>query len=211
MIKLQFFISLVKFNLLSMSVFNLYFELGISHIADIQGYDHILFLITLSAVYTFRDWKKVIILITAFTIGHCATLVLATFNYILINSDFIEFLIPVTILITALANIIQKDQPQSKSLHMAKYFAALFFGLIHGLGFSNYLKSLLGSAENIIKPLFAFNLGIELGQIFIVTVFLFLSAFILRFTRLNKQDWNLIMSGAGLGISLILILERYPF
>ena len=194
-----------------MSIFKLYFELGTSHIADIQGYDHILFLITLCAVYSFKEWKKILVLITAFTVGHCATLILSTFNYVLINSDLIEFLIPVTILITALANIIQKDMPSSKKLHLAKYLAALFFGLIHGLGFSNYLKSLLGSAESIVKPLLAFNLGIELGQIFIVIIFLLISTIVIRFTRLNKQDWNLIMSGAGLGISLILILERYPF
>lgn len=194
-----------------MSVFKLYFDLGTSHIADLQGYDHILFLITLCAVYSFQEWKKILVLITAFTVGHCTTLILSTFNFIIINSDLIEFLIPVTILSTALANIIQKDVPSSKKLHLIKYSAALFFGLIHGLGFSNYLKSLLGSAESIVKPLLAFNLGIELGQIFIVIIFLAISTSAIHFTRLNKQDWNLIMSGAGLGISLILILERYPF
>lgn len=194
-----------------MSIFKLYFDLGISHITDIQGYDHILFLITLSAVYSFKEWKKVLILITAFTIGHCTTLVLSTFNFILIKSELIEFLIPITILITAVANISQKENITSLRLHIIKYSTALFFGLIHGLGFSNYLKSLLSATENIVKPLFAFNLGIEIGQIIIVLIILTIMSLLSNYIYLKKKDLNLILSGAGLGISLILILERYPF
>lgn len=193
-----------------MSVFGLYFKLGTSHITDLQGYDHILFLLVLCAVYSIKQWKEVLILITAFTIGHCTTLLLATFNVMKVSTAWIEFLIPVTILITAISNIIQKNDGVNRSLHIAKYIAALFFGLIHGLGFSNYLRSLLGSESNLIKPLFAFNLGIELGQIIIV-VFIFLLTFIIvNLIMLRKRDWNLILSGAGLGISLVLIMERFP-
>ena len=193
-----------------MSVFKLYFELGLSHITDLQGYDHILFLITLCAVYSFKQWRSVLILITGFTIGHCTTLVLATFEFINISSDFIEFLIPVTILITAIANIVFRKDNFSNRLQSFKYIAALFFGLIHGLGFSNYLKSLLGSESGIVKPLLAFNIGIELGQIFIVFIILSISILAINIFKMKKQDWSLVMSGTGLGVSLILILERFP-
>jgi HupE/UreJ protein len=194
-----------------MNPFQLYFQLGISHITDIQGYDHILFLITLCAVYCLNQWKSILVLITAFTIGHCTTLVLATFNIIHISSDLIEFLIPVTILITAIANMVQKDNFKTKTLHLIKYIAALFFGLIHGLGFSNYLKSLLGMESSIIKPLLAFNIGIELGQIFVVLVILGITALITNVLSFNKREWSMILSGAGAGVSLILIIERFPF
>ena len=193
-----------------MSVFTLYFKLGISHIADLQGYDHILFLLVLCAVYTFKQWKQVLILITAFTLGHCTTLVLATLNIMRVSGDWIEFLIPVTIFITAVANIIQKKEFVSPALHLAKYTTALFFGLIHGLGFSNYLRSLLGTESNLVKPLFAFNLGIELGQIIIVALIFILTFIVVNLMILKRRDWNLVLSGAGLGIALILMVERFP-
>lgn len=193
-----------------MSVFTLYFKLGISHIADLQGYDHILFLLVLCAVYTFTQWKQVLILITAFTLGHCTTLVLATLNIMRVSGDWIEFLIPVTIFITAVVNIIQKKEFVSPALHLAKYTTALFFGLIHGLGFSNYLRSLLGAESNLVKPLFAFNLGIELGQIIIVALIFILTFIVVNLMILKRRDWNLVLSGAGLGIALILMVERFP-
>ncbi len=194
-----------------MSIFYLYFQLGISHITDIQGYDHILFLLTLCAVYSIKQWKNVLVLITAFTIGHCTTLVLATSNLINISSTVIEFLIPVTILLTAIVNIVQKNDYVTPKLHTIKYAAALFFGLIHGLGFSNYLKSLLGIESNIIKPLFAFNIGIELGQIIIVLIIFSITGLLINFLKFNKREWSMVLSGIGLGVSIILIIERFPF
>jgi len=194
-----------------MSIFKLYLELGLSHITDLQGYDHILFLVTLCAVYSFNQWKSIIILITGFTIGHCTTLILATFNLLNISSNIIEFLIPVTIFITAIANIIFRKENLSKRLQVIKYSSAIFFGLIHGLGFSYYLKSLLGSESSIFKPLLAFNIGIEIGQMIVVAIILSLSLFAIYLLKLKKQDWSFILSGSGLGISLILLLERFPF
>jgi hypothetical protein len=194
-----------------MNTFQLYFQLGISHITDIQGYDHILFLITLCAVYTLKQWKSILVLITAFTIGHCTTLVLATLNFIHISTDLIEFLIPVTILLTSIANILQKENIVTNRLHLIKYFAALFFGLIHGLGFSNYLKSLLGMENSFVKPLFAFNIGIELGQMIVVLLILGITALITTTLSFNKREWSMILSGAGAGVSLILIIERFSF
>ncbi|MBT3244678.1 MAG: HupE/UreJ family protein [Bacteroidetes bacterium] len=194
-----------------MSTFQLYLTLGLQHIADFKGYDHILFIITLCAVYQLRDWKNILILVTAFTIGHSLTLVLATFNIVRISGDLIEFLIPVTILLTAVGNILQKKDSFSKSHHRYKYGLAMFFGLIHGLGFSNYLRSLLSSEDSLAGPLFSFNLGIEIGQLIIVSIFLLFGLLLLNLMKFKPREWNLLISGAGIGISLILIFERIPF
>ena len=188
----------------------MYFGLGVNHIADFAGYDHILFLVCLTAVYVIREWKRLLILITAFTLGHSVSLVLATFNLVYFSTDWIEFLIPLTIFLTALWNILEKKETVSRKGHYIKYSAALFFGLIHGLGFSFYLRSLLSTADNLAIPLLGFNLGIEAGQIIIVTVILALSYIAHRYVRIAHREWNLILSGAGMGISLILMGERFP-
>lgn len=194
-----------------MSLFELYFKLGLQHIADLKGYDHILFILTLCAVYSIREWKKVLILITAFTIGHSLTLALATLNLIRVKGDLIEFLIPLTIFVTSLANVLTRKQNVTAALHYVKYSAALFFGLIHGLGFSNYLRTLLGSENGMVLPLFSFNLGIEAGQILIVAVVMALTAVVVDVLHFSRREWHVLLSGAGLGISLVLMLERYPF
>lgn len=193
-----------------MSSFQLYLQLGISHITDIQGYDHILFLLTLCAVYQLKQWRSVLVLITAFTLGHCTTLLLASLNFINISSSLIEFLIPLTILITAIINILQKNESTTPRLKNIKYFTALSFGLIHGLGFSNYLRALLGMESNIIKPLFAFNIGIELGQILIVLIFFVLTFFAITFLKVSKRTWTVSISGLSIVISLILLIIRFP-
>lgn len=193
-----------------MSVFELYFNVGVQHIADLKGYDHILFITTLCAVYSLKEWKRVLVLVTAFTIGHSLTLALATMKILTISTDLIEFLIPLTIFLTALANVIMRKGERKTRLHLIKYLAALFFGLIHGLGFSNYLRSLLGKEQGLVKPLFAFNLGIEAGQLLIVAAIFILSLLIVDVFRTPRREWNLIFSGAGLGISLILMVERFP-
>ena len=194
-----------------MTIFSMYFKLRVSHITDLVGYDHILFIIVLCAAYSLSQWKNILILITAFTVGHSTTLVLALFNIVRIPGEIIEFLIPVTILLTSVANILQKKDFVNACQHFFKYCMALFFGFIHGLGFSNYLRNLLGSESNLTKPLFAFNLGIELGQLIIVAIILLITALTIHLGHAKKREWNLILSGAGIGVSLILILERFPF
>lgn len=189
----------------------MYLELGIDHIMDFRGYDHILFILTLCAVYFFREWKRVLILITAFTIGHSTTLVLATLDVVKISTGLIEFLIPLTIFLTALFNATYKYEKVNKRLHMMKYAAALFFGLIHGLGFSTYLRNLLGSESSIVKPLLAFNIGIELGQIIIVLVIMSFTWLVVNVLQARRREWNLLISGAGLGISLVMMIERIPW
>lgn len=191
-----------------MDLFSIYFQLGLEHILDVNGYDHILFVIALCALYTFADWKKVLILVTAFTVGHSLTLALAIFNIVGVNSDLIEFLIPVTILITAFSNIVRKSSSLSRGKIQANYGFALFFGLIHGLGFSNYLKSLLGKSSNVVVELLAFNIGIEIGQIIIVLAFLVITSLVAFVASVSQRDWRLVISSAVAGIALMLMVDK---
>jgi HupE / UreJ protein len=192
-----------------MSEFGLYFGLGKDHILDyINGYDHILFVLALCAVYLVRDWKKILILVTAFTIGHSITLALATLNFISVNSEFIEFLIPLTIFITSFFNLFRKEASIDNGKVQINYVFALFFGLIHGLGFSNFLRSLLGKESQIVSPLLAFNLGLELGQIIVVTLFLAISYLLVDLMKISRRDLKLVLSSAIAGIALVLLKDR---
>ena len=191
-----------------MSQFELYFQLGKDHILDYKnGYDHILFVVALCALYLMRDWKKVLILVTAFTIGHSITLALSTLSVISINQELIEFLIPVTIFITAISNIFRSTEPSDRTTYI-NYGYALFFGLIHGLGFSNYLKAMLGKDRGIVSQLFAFNIGLELGQIIIVSIFLILSFILVDLFTVNRRDWKLVLSSAIAGMALLLMKDK---
>ena len=190
-----------------MSEFQIYFELGLEHILDVNGYDHILFVIALCAVYLLHDWKQVLVLITAFTVGHSITLALSTLNIVSVDSALVEFLIPVTIFLTALSNILKKERSLNRGKIQTNYLLALFFGLIHGLGFSNYLKSLLGRDRNIVSQLFAFNIALEVGQIIVVAIFLVISFIFVDLIGVNKRDWRLIISSAVAGIALMLMIE----
>jgi hypothetical protein len=194
-----------------MSVFELYLRLGIGHITNLSGYDHILFITTLCAVYLFRQWKRVLILITAFTLGHTTTLALATLNVIHFSTKWIEFLIPITIFITSIGNMFERNDAVKISSQHFKYAAAMFFGLIHGLGFSFYLRALLGTEHDLILPLFAFNIGIELGQMMIVAIVLMLTHIIVNWMKFVRREWSLVLSGVGMGISLMLIFQRIPW
>ena len=190
-----------------MSEFSLYYGLGLDHILDINGYDHILFVVVLCALYQSNDWKKVLILVTSFTIGHSITLALATLNIIRFNADLIEFLIPVTILFTAISNLFTKEYRVAEGKVLRNYLYAGFFGLIHGMGFSNYLRALLGKDESIILQLFAFNLGLEVGQIIIVAVFMVVSFIFVSLAGISRRDWKMIVSSAVGGIALMLMLD----
>jgi len=192
-----------------MSEFTLYFGLGKDHILDyVNGYDHILFVLALCAVYLIGDWRKILILVTAFTIGHSITLALATLNIINVQTNAIEFLIPLTIFITAVANLFKKETELSKTRIQINYVFALFFGLIHGLGFSNYLRALLGKQENIVSPLFAFNLGLEMGQIIVVVIFLGISFILVELVKVPRRDLRFVLSSAIAGIALVLMKDR---
>ena len=189
-----------------MHPFQFYLKLGFNHIANFNGYDHILFLVVLCAVYQLKQWKKIIILVTAFTIGHSITLFLVSFDIFSIPSRYVKLLIPITIMITSLHNI--RSIEKIKNSNMSKnYFLALFFGLIHGMDFSNYFKALIISPEEIIIPLLAFNIGLEIGQFLIVFFIVLISYVFLSVLKIKYYSWNLFVSGAAFGVSLISILE----
>lgn len=192
-----------------MSEFSLYFGLGKDHILDyVNGYDHILFVLALCAIYLVRDWKKILILVTAFTIGHSITLALATLKIISVDSEFIEFLIPLTIFITSFSNLFRKEADIDRGKVQINYVFALFFGLIHGLGFSNFLRSLLGKESSITSPLLAFNLGLELGQIIVVIIFMAVSFILVDLIKVSRRDLKLVLSSAIAGIALVLLKDR---
>lgn len=192
-----------------MSQFRVYFDLGREHILDIaNGYDHILFVVALCVLYQLRDWKQVLVLVTAFTVGHSITLALSTFNIISVNVALIEFLIPVTILITAVSNLFKhEDAIHGRSMQLNYLYAAVF-GLIHGMGFSNYLKSILGRDKSIVSQLFAFNIGLELGQIIIVVILLVTGFILTDLFGVSRRDWKMVISSAVAGIALILIKDK---
>lgn len=179
------------------------------HIADPAAYDHILFLIALCGFYGWRDWKGLLILVTAFTLGHSLTLALAVLDVVQIKADYIEFAIPLSILLTAFYNLFRLSSRPARRESL-RYVMAAFFGLIHGLGFSYLLKSMLGRENDLLAPLFAFNLGLEAGQLLIVAALL-LAGSLAAALKIKERDWRLGQSAFVLGIALIMTLERYPF
>lgn len=192
------------------SEFSIYVGLGFDHILDLGGYDHILFIIALCAVYQITDWKKVAILATSFTFGHSVTLALSALDLVKVDGGLIEFLIPLTILLTALYNIYNRRQ--SAISVSVKYSLAAFFGLIHGMGFSNFFRSTVipGIDEGFITQLLAFNLGVEVGQLIIIAFILGLAYVFLELLKVKLREWNLFISGAAAGLSLAMIIERFP-
>jgi len=193
-----------------MNDFGVYFTLGRQHIADLTAMDHILFITALCIRYQLADWKKILVLVTAFTIGHSVTLALSVLDMIHFSTKWIEFLIPVTIVITAVSNLFVK-----KFVFKAKfpiiYFFALFFGLIHGMGFSNYLKSLLGKDQNIIWQLLAFNAGLETGQLIIVGIVLLVSFILVGLIKINRREYLVFLSAAIFALALQMSIDRMPF
>lgn len=197
-----------------MNEFLIYLQLGYQHITDINGYDHILFVIALCAIYRMSDWQKILYLVTAFTIGHSITLALAALELIEYSTDLIEFLIPVTIILTCFANFFHRSTESvlnPEKFSRVRYLFAMMFGLIHGMGFSNYLKSLLGKDESIVLQLLAFNLGLEIGQLFIVVVAITLSFLVLNGLKIKKHSWNLILSAFVAGVAFKLMTEKWYF
>jgi len=190
-----------------MNDFSIYFQLGWQHILDLNGYDHILFVLVLCCSYTLKDWKRLLWLVTAFTLGHSITLALAAFKIVRVDTHWVEFLIPVTILITAFYNLPKRRQQRNQYF---LYVITLVFGLIHGLGFSNYLQSLLGQEANIVLPLLSFNIGLEFGQLIIVFFVILLSELMLKIFSVSNRDWSFFLSSAVIGISFIMALERFP-
>lgn len=193
-----------------MSSFDLYFHLGVEHITDFAGYDHMLFLLALVAGFRWQEWRPVAWLVTAFTLGHSLSLALATLGWVSVSSAWVEFLIPVTIVATALTQLLRADHVPTRRELVLAYVLAAVFGLIHGLGFSGYLQQLLGRQASLVLPLLAFNLGLELGQLAVVGVLLTLSWLVLDFTRLRRRVWVMGLSAVAGLWALVIAVERWP-
>ncbi|HSG46583.1 MAG TPA: HupE/UreJ family protein, partial [Longimicrobiales bacterium] len=197
------------------SAFAVYLELGFHHIADLAGYDHILFVVALAAGYDLRHWRHLLVLVTAFTVGHSVTLALATLRVVPVPTAWVEFLIPVTIVATGLYTLWETrrhdpDAERDRHAREVKYAMALSFGLIHGMGFSTFLRALLGAEESIAWPLFAFNVGLEAGQAAILLCVLLLTAAITGFSPLRPVTWTRILSVGTVGPALALLAGRLP-
>jgi hypothetical protein len=191
-----------------MSEFMLYFKIGLNHVLDINGYDHVLFLIALTVPYAFKDSKRVLLLVTLFTVGHTLALILSVYEIVIIKAALVEFLIPITILVTAVFHLFAAGKSGKNESITFVAFVTLFFGVIHGLGFSNYFKTILpGSATDKLLPLLEFALGIEAAQIIVVIIVLLLSYIVQTFFRFSKRDWTLVMSAFVIGVVLPMIIK----
>ena len=190
-----------------MNDFIFYFKMGLFHVLDVKAYDHILFLIVLAVVYEFKQWQKVLWLITLFTIGHSITLTLAAFGIVNIKANLIEFLIPLTIFITGLLNVVTAKKA-SLGKDNQNLFFALFFGLVHGLGFSNYFKMMIGKSDNKLIPLLEFAVGVEAAQLIIVLGILLVGTLLQAIFGVNRRDWILVTSSIVIGFAIQMMLNR---
>lgn len=191
-----------------MSEFWIYFNIGLKHVLNISAYDHVLFLIALTIPYAFKDWRRLLLLITLFTVGHTLALVLSVYEIVYIKSNLIEFIIPITILVVAIFNLFTAGKNNKNESVSLIAFVTLFFGIIHGLGFSNYFKTILpGKSSDKLLPLTEFALGIETAQIIVVFVVLIISYIIQTFFRFSKRDWTLVMSSFIIGVIIPLIIQ----
>lgn len=182
-------------------------QYGINHVLDIKAYDHVLFLIVLTVPYLFKDWKRVLLLVTMFTLGHTLSLVLAVYNIVSVKAVMVEFLIPITILIVGLFNVFTSGKGAQKEKVGVLFLSTLFFGLIHGLGFAREFKMLLGDSDSKLVLLLEFALGIELAQIIIVFVVLLLGYIMQTIFRFNKRDWIMVISAIVVGLVIPMILN----
>jgi hypothetical protein len=195
------------------SEFVVYLELGFRHIADLNAYDHILFVVALSAGYALSHWRELLVLVTAFTVGHSVTLALATLRIVSISGDLVELLIPMTVVVTGLFNVFEvriEDEdgdPPARARHV-KYGLALLFGLIHGLGFSTFLRAVLGEEESIALPLFSFNVGLEFGQVLILSGILVLTYAMVRRFGVKSSHWALALSSVTTVAALAMLAGR---
>ena len=192
-----------------MNDFLFYLNLGWEHIISLDALDHQLFVLVLVAVFVIKDWKNILWIITAFTIGHSITLALSVFDIVRAPAKWVEFLIPLTIVITAFDNILMRNRPNN--LMKMNFYLALFFGLIHGMGFANTARMMIANEQHIFLPLLGFNIGLELGQIAVVAAILVVQFILLNLFKVNRKDWIMFISSGVFALSLKMTLERIPF
>jgi hypothetical protein len=182
-------------------------QYGINHVLDLNAYDHVLFLIVLTIPYVFKDWKRVFLLVSMFTLGHTLSLVLAVYNIVAVNAQIVEFLIPITILVVALFNVFTSGKGAQKEKVGVLFLSTLFFGLIHGLGFAREFQMLLGDTDSKLLLLIEFALGIEIAQVIIVFLVLFLAYIFQTIFRFTKRDWIMVISAIVVGLVIPMILN----
>jgi hypothetical protein len=192
-----------------MDDFTFYYSIGWGHIINLEALDHIFFIAALAAIYMLKDWRQVLILVTAFTVGHTITLILSTRRIVEVNETWVEFLIPCTIVVTALSNLFQKSFT-SKAIRI-NYFLALFFGLIHGLAFANVLRMILAPEQSFALSMFSFSVGLESGQILIVFIILLLSQFFICVLKIQRLHWVIFLSAVVFGLAMEMALQRLPW
>ena len=196
-------------HFIAMPDFWIYFNIGLRHVLDIHGYDHVLFLIALTVPYTFKEWPRILLLVSIFTLGHTLALLLSVFGIVTMNASLVEFMIPVTILIAAIFGLLTAGKTSKSGSPATAVFITLFFGLIHGLGFSNYFNSILaGTPTDKLIPLLEFALGIEAAQIIVVLVVLIIGYLVQTLLRFNRRDWALTASAFVAGVVVPLIIEN---
>ncbi len=191
-----------------MTDFWLYVSLGFKHVLDWNGFDHVLFLVVLVSAYEFTQWKRILGLVTAFTVGHMASLFLATYNVVTVNPAAVEFLIPITILITALYAIYRTKKQNEQASLLWSFVVTLFFGLIHGLGFANFFRTL---DESAVVPLLEFAVGIESAQLVAVAITLLIAFIAKQFLGVSKRDWILAVCFITMGLLVEMLLNTWPF
>lgn len=188
-----------------MNDFWFYLKEGLFHVLDWNAYDHILFLIVLTVPYALNSWKKLLSLVSIFTLGHTIALGLSAYEVVKIDTGLIELLIPITILVTALYNIITVGKSK-RAEKMGVYLAVtLFFGFIHGFGFSTYFKMMTAGASSKLLPLLEYTLGIEAAQLTIVIAVLIVSFIVQSIFRFSRRDWILVSSGIVIGFVIPLL------
>lgn len=191
--------------------FVLYFRLGLEHVLDINGYDHVLFLMALLAVFSFKNFKQVIWLVSLFTLGHTLSLAASAYGVVSVNVGLVEWLIPLTIAITCVSNWVNASKPVRSGHLNVNVFYALGFGLVHGLGFSNYFRMIIGRSESKFLPLVDFALGIEAAQVIVVLGFLSLWYLFEHFVNVKRRDWILVISAMTMGVVVPMLIERWPY
>ena len=192
-----------------MSDFWLYIKLGLEHVLDWNAYDHVLFLMVLSVPFQFRSWKKLLILVTMFTLGHTISLVLSNYEVVSVSSAWIEWLIPITILVGAIFNIYMAVGSKRNEKLGVLFLVAIFFGLIHGFGFGSFFKAI--NSEKELVPLLEFALGIELAQLLVVLMVLLVGYIFQTFFRMNSRDWILILSAIVIGRVIPMLVDNWIF
>ena len=194
-----------------MEDFWFYLKMGLDHVLDLGAYDHILFLSALAIPFTFKSWKKVLVLATVFTITHCLSLMLSVYEIVVMDVSLIEFLIPVTIFLTAIFNILyQKMLEGSKSIGL-HVIATAFFGLIHGFGFSNYFKMLVSGEDEKVTPLIGFATGIEISQVTVVMIVLILAYIVQTILKVKQPVFVWVASSIVLLITIPLLYQTFPW